>query len=177
MTYLATIKQLKSHSTEGSPERSGYMHMDKQVTHSILIMLFSMRGTETAKVEGLWLVNRPKCLVPENPDNSPKVQVALSFYSTLPQWHERSSWCHLMTSWSSALIFQLENHRANVHQNCCCSSVHLPASMPEPQILQKHLNLFVSFSTQFSHLWHTHTYIYIYDTHEIQGNLRDFHWF
>ena len=36
--------------TEGSPERSGYMHMDKQVTHSILVMLFSTRGTETAKV-------------------------------------------------------------------------------------------------------------------------------
>ena len=59
--------------TEGSPERSGYMHMDKQVTHSILDMLFSMRDTKTAKVEGLWLINRPKCLVPEYPDNSPKV--------------------------------------------------------------------------------------------------------
>ena len=60
--------------TEGSPERSGYMHMDKQVTLSILVMLFSTRGTETAKVEGLWLVNRPEHLVPEYPDNSPEVQ-------------------------------------------------------------------------------------------------------
>ena len=58
---------------EDSQERSGYMHMDKQVTHSILDMLFSMRGTKTAKVEGLWLINRPKCFVPENPDNSPEV--------------------------------------------------------------------------------------------------------
>ena len=47
--------------TEDSPERSGYMPMDKQVTHSILDMLFSTRGTETAKVEGLWFINRPKC--------------------------------------------------------------------------------------------------------------------
>ena len=46
--------------TEGSPERSGYMHMGKQVTHSILDMLFSTRGTKTAKVEGLWLINRPE---------------------------------------------------------------------------------------------------------------------
>ena len=60
--------------TEGSPERSGYMHMDKQVAHSMLDMLFSMKGTETAKVKGLWLINRPKCLVPEYPDNSPEVQ-------------------------------------------------------------------------------------------------------
>ena len=59
--------------TEGSPERSGYMHMDKQITHSILDMLFSMRGTKTAEVEGQWLINRPKCFVPEYPDNSPKV--------------------------------------------------------------------------------------------------------
>ena len=59
--------------TEDSPERSGYMHMDKQVTHSIQDMLFSMRGTETATVEGLWLINRPKCFVPEYPDDSPEV--------------------------------------------------------------------------------------------------------
>ena len=65
--------------TEDSPERSGYMHMDKQVTHSILDMLFSMRGTETAKVEGLWLINRPKCFVPEYPDDSPKVQWCFPF--------------------------------------------------------------------------------------------------
>ena len=71
---------------ESSPERSGYMHIDKQVTLSILVMLFSSRGTETAKVEGLWLTNRPKCLVPEYPDNSnsPLGLVVLSFYSTLP---------------------------------------------------------------------------------------------
>ena len=59
--------------TEGSPERSGYMHIDKQVMLFILVMLFSSRGTETAEVEGLWLVNRPECLVPEYPDDSPKV--------------------------------------------------------------------------------------------------------
>ena len=60
--------------TKGSPERSGYMHIDKQVTLSILVMLFSSRGTETAEVEGPWLFNRPKCLVPEYPADSPKVQ-------------------------------------------------------------------------------------------------------
>ena len=37
------------------------MHMEKQIKQSILIMLCSMRGTEIANVEGLWLVNRPKC--------------------------------------------------------------------------------------------------------------------
>ena len=59
--------------TEGSPERSGYMHMNKQVTHSILVMLFSRRGTETTEVEGLWLTNRPKSFVPEYPENCPEV--------------------------------------------------------------------------------------------------------
>ena len=59
--------------TEGSPGRSGYIHVDKQVTLSILVMLFSTKGTETAKVEDLWLVNRPKCFVPEYPDDSPEV--------------------------------------------------------------------------------------------------------
>ena len=59
--------------TEASPERSGYMHMDKQITHSILDMLFSMRGTKTAELEGVWLIDRPKCFVPEYPDDSPEV--------------------------------------------------------------------------------------------------------
>ena len=59
--------------TKGSPERSGYMHIDKQVTLSILVMLFSSKDTKTAEVEGLWLVNRPKCLIPEYPDDSPEV--------------------------------------------------------------------------------------------------------
>ena len=59
--------------TEGSQERSGYMHMDKQITHSILDMLFSTRGTETAEVESLWLIKRPKCFVPEYPDDSSEV--------------------------------------------------------------------------------------------------------
>ena len=71
--------------TKGSPERSGYIHIDKQVKLSILVMLFSSRGTEIAKVEGLWLGYRPECLVPEYPDDSPQGLVVLSFYSSLPR--------------------------------------------------------------------------------------------
>ena len=55
------------------------MHMDKQITQSILVMLCSMRGTKIAKVEGLWLVNRPKCLVSEDPDDSPEVWLCSPF--------------------------------------------------------------------------------------------------
>ena len=36
-------------------------------------MLYSSRGTKTAEVEGLWLIYRPECLVPEYPDDSPEV--------------------------------------------------------------------------------------------------------
>ena len=55
------------------------MHIDKQVTMFIMIMLFSLRGTKTAEVEGLWLASRPECLVPEYPDDSPKVQLCSPF--------------------------------------------------------------------------------------------------
>ena len=55
------------------------MHMDEQNTQFILVMLCSTRGTEIAKVEGLWLVNRPKCSVSEDPDDSPKVLVCSPF--------------------------------------------------------------------------------------------------
>ena len=55
------------------------MHIDKQITQSILIMHCSSRGTEIAKVEGLWHVNRPKCSVLEDPDDSPEVWVCFPF--------------------------------------------------------------------------------------------------
>ena len=55
------------------------MHMDKQSTQSILVMLCSMRGTKIAEVDGLWLVNRPKCIVSEDPDDSLKVQLYSPF--------------------------------------------------------------------------------------------------
>ena len=55
------------------------MHMVKQMIQSILIMLCSMRDTEIAKVEGLWLVNRPKHSVSEDPDDSPEVQLCSPF--------------------------------------------------------------------------------------------------
>ena len=58
---------------------SGYMHIDKQITQFILVMLCSTRGTEIAKVVGLWLVNRPKHSVLEDQDDSPKVQVCSPF--------------------------------------------------------------------------------------------------
>ena len=92
--------------TESSPERSGYMHMDKQVTHSILGMLFSTRGTETAKVEGLWIVNRPKCLVPEDPDNSSEVWLCshfiVPFLNSMRGPLDIISWCHNCLLWSSS---------------------------------------------------------------------------
>ena len=55
------------------------MHMDNQITQSILVMLFSMRDTKTAKVEGLWLVYRPEWLVSEDLDDSPEVWLCSPF--------------------------------------------------------------------------------------------------
>ena len=76
---LPSYHQTEVTLTKGSPERSGYMHIDKQVTLSILVMLFSSRGTEAAEVQGLWLINRPECLVPEYPDDSPNIQMCSPF--------------------------------------------------------------------------------------------------
>ena len=53
------------------------------------------RGTETAKVEGLWLVKDPNT-GPKHPDNSssssqiPRAWLHSPIYSSLPFMHERS---------------------------------------------------------------------------------------
>ena len=132
--------------TESSPERSGYMHIDKQVTLSILAMLFSSRGTKTAKVEGLWLAKRPTCLVPEYPDDSPKVQSCSHFIvsslNSMRDPHDITLWHHDHLLWSSS-------GKTTVHtcQNCWCLSAHPLASLLEPQILQK---LWTSSSLSYS---------------------------
>ena len=140
--------------TKGSPERSGYMHIDKEVTLSILVMFFSSRGTKTAKVEGLWLVNRPKCLVPEYPDDSPKVWMCSPFIvpslNSMRDPHDITSSCHDHLLWSSS-----GKTTVHAHWNHHGSSAHLPAFHTRNPNTTKVLNLFISFLTQFSCLWHS----------------------
>ena len=128
--------------------------MDKQITQSILVMVFSVRGTEIAKVKGPWLVNRCECLVPEDPDNSPEVWLCspliVPSLNSMRDPHDIMKWCHDCLLW-----FSNGKTTAHAHQNCHPLSVHLPASMPEPQILWMHPNLFVFFLTQFPCLWHS----------------------
>ena len=70
------------------------MHMDKQITQSIPVMLCSMKGTELAKVEGLWLANRPKYFVSEDPNNSPEVQLCSPFI--VPSLNSTRDPCDIM---------------------------------------------------------------------------------
>ena len=122
--------------TQTSPERSGYMYIDKQVTLSILIMLYSSRGTKTAEVEGLWLASKPECLVPEYPDDSSKIWLCSPFivpslYSTRDP-HDVISWCHDCLLWSSS-----GKTTVHVQMNCHSLSAYLLVSTSEPQILWK----------------------------------------
>ena len=96
-------------------------------------MLCSTRGTKIARVEGLWLVNRPKCSVSEYPDDSPKVPVCSPFI--VPSQNRMRdpcyiiSWCHDHLLWSYG-----RKTTAHAHQKHCISSAHLPASTPESLI-------------------------------------------
>ena len=79
----------------------------------------SMRSTDTAEVEGLWLVNGPKCLVLRHPDdsnNSPKVWSCSPFIVPSLLQHQRVLWHHIVMSWSSVQFFQWKNH-------CTCALV------------------------------------------------------
>ena len=71
------------------------MHMDKQITQSILVKLCSMRGTEVAKVEGLWLAYRPKHFVSEDPDDSPEVWFCSPFI--VPSLNSMRDPCDIIT--------------------------------------------------------------------------------
>ena len=96
-------------------------------------MLCSTRGTEIARVEGLWPVNRPKCSVSEYPDDSPEVWVCSPFIvpsqNNMRDPCDVISWCHNGLLWSSS-------GKTTVHVNWkhYISSAHLPASMLESPI-------------------------------------------
>ena len=80
VTYLTNVRTTKVMLTKKFPKRSGYMHMDKQSTQFILVILCSMRDTDIARVEGLWLINRPNCSVPEIQTTALRFMCALLLY-------------------------------------------------------------------------------------------------
>ena len=104
--------------------------MDKWNTQFILVMLYSTRGTEIARVEGLWLVNGPNQSASENPDNSPEVWVHSPFIvpsqNSMRDHCDIISWCHNHLLWSSG-----RNTTVHMHRKHHSSFVHLPVSMPE----------------------------------------------
>ena len=122
------------------------MYMNKQNTQFILVMLCSMRGTEIARVEGLWVVSRPKSSVSEDPDDSPKVSVCSPFIvpsqSSTRDPCDVIWWHHDHLLWSSG-----RKTTAHAHWKYCSLSVHLKGSTPESPITinaAKPLRLFLN---------------------------------
>ena len=96
-------------------------------------MLCSTRGTEMARLEGLWLVNRPKHSVSEEPDDSPEVPVCSPFI--VPSQNSMRDPCDIIWSCHNHLLWSFGGKTtAHVHQKHCSSSVHPPASMQESPI-------------------------------------------
>ena len=130
VTYPANVKQLKSHWLKVPQKGLGTCIWINKNTQFILVMLCSTRGTEIARVEGLWLVNRPKHSVSEDQDDSPKVPVCSPFIvssqNSMRDHFDTISWCYDCLLWLSG-----RKTTAHVHQKHCSSSAHLPASTPE----------------------------------------------
>ena len=133
VTYLINCQTTEVRLTKSSQEGSGYMHMDKQNTQFFLVILYSTRGTNIARVEGQWLLNRPNHSVPETQMTAPRVCMC-SPYILPPKEHERSLWCHFMTSHNHLLYFFGGKTMAHVQRRCHSLSVHLPASPPESSV-------------------------------------------
>ena len=97
-------------------------------------MLYSKRDTEIARVEGLWLINRPNCSVPENPDNScPKVCVCSSFI--IPSQNSMRHHCDII-SWHQDHLLWSSGGKTTVHvqRRCYILSAHLLVSLPESPV-------------------------------------------
>ena len=59
MVHLGQHQRNEAKITQSPPNRLGCMLIDKTSNTVLLINASYMRGTDTAKVEGLWLGERP----------------------------------------------------------------------------------------------------------------------
>ena len=146
VTYPANVKQLKSHWLEVPQKGLGTCIWINKSHNPFWFMLCSTRGTEIAEVEGLWFVYRPKCLVSEDPDDSPKVQLCPTF--KVPSLNSMRDPCDVI-SWSSqlsALIFQWENHCASTLETSpfVCTSADVHTRTPNTIIASEPLHLFLN---------------------------------
>ena len=88
MIHLGHHQINKVMITQSPPNRSGHMLLMKTNNTALLEYASYSRGTETAKVEGLWLCRDPK-LEPKHPDGSnsssqtPQAWLHSPFYSSL----------------------------------------------------------------------------------------------
>ena len=122
--------------TKGSPERSGCMHMDKQVTTFYSGYTLLHKRHWDSQNRGSVAHQQTWMLYTRIPRQQPWGLVVLSFYSSLPYStrdpHDIMKWCHDHLLWSSS-----GKTTAHVHQNHWCSSAHLLASSPEPPTTMK----------------------------------------
>ena len=128
VTYLAKVKQLKSHWLKVPQKGLGTcIWINKSFSP---FWLCSMRGIQIAKVEGLWLVNRPRHSVSEDPDDSPKVWLCSPFI--VPSLNSTRDPCDIM-KWCHNHLLWFSSGKTTVHAHWkhCHSSVHLLASTPE----------------------------------------------
>ena len=128
--------------------------MDKQGTQFILVILCSARGTDIARVEGLWLINRPNHSVPETQTTALRFMCALLIYfpPNIAQEITVTSFHDVMIICSNLKVGKpLCMHRGNAIV-CLCICWHHHQS---PQLLQLHLNLIVISLIQISCLWHS----------------------
>ena len=114
------------------PKRSGYMHMDKQGTQFILDILCSTRGTNIAKVEGLWLIGRPNHSVPETQTTALTCVCSPYIFPSPESMRDHCDvilWCH------DCLLYSF-GRKTTVHaqRKCHSSSVHLVALLPESPV-------------------------------------------
>ena len=156
------------------------MHMDKQNTQFILVTLCFPRGTDISKVEGLWLVNRPKHSVSEDPEDSPEVLVCSPFID--PSQSSMRDPCDIIWWWHDHLLWSSSRKTiVHAHWKHCSSSAHLLASMPESLIIKnasKPLPLFlnpnsvpVTLSPRILVCPHTRVLIYFHTLNKTQADI------
>ena len=128
--------------------------MNKQGKQFFQDILCSTRGTDIAKVEGLWLNSGPNCSVPETQMTTLKLKLALLIYfpPSMAQVIIVTSLNDITTICSTYSMGKpLHMHRGNViiclhicwhcHQNT--------------QLMLLHSNLVIFSLTQISCLWHS----------------------
>ena len=134
VTYLTNYQTTEVIPTKKFPKKGlGTCTWINKAHSSSWLYSCSTRGTDIARVEGWWLIDRPKCSMPETQTTAPRLELAFLIY--FPSPNSMRDDCGVILWHHNCLLYSFGGKTtAHAWRKCHHSSVYLPALLPKSPV-------------------------------------------